>query len=250
MNITEIIEQPFSKCYQNFDDFEEILYETNLNLFKEGLIKTYPFDFAKSRLANFGYLTYDDKKKNIIFKPRDTSQVIFLNKFLDSMGYYIAEYIVLYNGIERKDNNFEHYKKYDEFSSKISDVNELWLVIEPNRDNLIPPTEEIKYIYHLTEKKYLDKIYKNGIVPRSSSKRSFHPDRIYIVIIIDALKMLLVQFSRNKDINDYVVLKIDYNLAGKPELHNDPNFYRLGYFTLDNIRPSAIIEEIDPNKIM
>ncbi len=49
LKITEIIEQPFSKCYQNFDDFEEILYETNLNLFKEGLIKTYPFDFAKSR---------------------------------------------------------------------------------------------------------------------------------------------------------------------------------------------------------
>ena len=64
------------------------------------------------------------------------------------------------------------------------------------------------------------------------------------------MKGIIKGFTEDKNINDFTVLKIDYNLTNKPKLYNDPNYFTFGYYLIDNIPPDAIIDIIDASEIL
>jgi hypothetical protein len=58
------------------------------------------------------------------------------------------------------------------------------------------------FLYHITALRNKDKILRNGLIPRSNSKKSFHQDRIYLFTDLSKTKILANQFS-NYDFNYY-----------------------------------------------
>jgi len=89
-------------------------------------------------------------------------------------------------------------------------------------------------LYHVTSRDSVEKIKKQGLVPKSRNKKSIHPDRIYMVVNKE-------DFDKT-DLFDYlsqpVILEID-NSNLKLKLHNDVNFDGAVY-TTDNIPPQSI----------
>ena len=89
-----------------------------------------------------------------------------------------------------------------------------------------------------------NKISKIGLCPKSQSKKSSHPERVYLTYNIDEAEYLIQQlFAHNtqeyKYKNEYSVLetKISHNI----KLFRDTN-YPYGIYTLNNIPPQDIKE--------
>ncbi len=123
-------------------------------------------------------------------------------------------------------------------------------------------TEEIlssqKYLLHITPEYYLEKILKNGIVPKSKNLRFNFPERVYLLngdTSEGYVLGLAYEFSRMKassaaesgydgyrDDNKWAVIKIDVSkLPADIKLFKDPN-YDGGIFTPNNIPPETISE--------
>ena len=230
--------------------FESILIECNISDIKEGLIKSYEYDFVVSRLSKYGNVIENRENNQIFLKVKDKDNLQHIINHINTLGYFISQYKILENNKEISSENYIDYKSYNDVLPKLKDTNELWLVIEPKFNSYID-SDNIDFIYHITEKNNLYRIKEQGLVPRSNSKKVHHPDRIYITIEFNLLNDILKGFiSHDKDINDFIILKIDYKLAGKPKLYNDPNYFRRGYYIIDNIRPSAIMDTLTTNNLI
>lgn len=95
------------------------------------------------------------------------------------------------------------------------------------------------FVYHVTSGKKLEKILKQGLVCKSKSKKSYHPERIYLGTEINTLKYLYRDIDF--DVSDPVVLKIDLRgIKEKMKFYEDPHF-ETGIYTTDNIPPNRII---------
>jgi len=249
--LAELIESTSQECpfligneEDDIDWYESGLKSLNVKLFKEGLIKTYPFDFAVQRLGKYGSVKLISNKIYLGLKKEYFNKIEGLVKYLNTLGYFAATFKVLGKGQEVSPENYKNLSDYKDVLSVANEAQQIWIEIEAKYDDSINDSE---FLYHLTLKNNLDKIKKQGLVPKSKSKKSYHPSRIYVVDNIKSLQQLLVQFSEieNKNISDYVILKIGYNLSGNPKLYNDPNFLSLGYYVVDNIPPEAIVEIIE-----
>lgn len=232
------------------DWYESGLKNLNVKLFKEGLIKTYPFDFAVQRLGKYGSVKLISNKIYLGLKKEYFNKIEGLVKYLNTLGYFAATFKVLSKDREVSPDNYKNFDDIKDVFSVIDNAQQVWVEIEAKYDD---STEDAQsFFYHLTSKNALDKIKKQGLVPRSKSKKSYHQDRIYIVDNLKGLKQLLIQFSEieGKELSDYVVLKIDYNLTSKPKIYNDPNFLSLGYYVVDNIPPEAIVDTIDAVNVL
>lgn len=104
-------------------------------------------------------------------------------------------------------------------------------------------------LYHLTPKSRVRKIMTIGLTPKTCSKKSYHPERIYLFtkeLSQDELYNWIFQFSEcenEKTIKQgYVVLKIDRSKCPNIKIFADPNLDG-GVFTVDNIPPTAITIE-------
>jgi len=99
-------------------------------------------------------------------------------------------------------------------------------------------------LYHLTELRLLNRILRNGLVPRSGSKLSFHPDRIYLGEM-GAIRMIFHRYAHyiKSAEEDLVLLKVD---ARGLSLYQDINIAEIltkgnnAFFTADNIPPSRL----------
>lgn len=250
--LSELIESTSSECpfllgnENNTNDwYESGLKSLSVKLFKEGLIKTYPFDFAVQRLGEYGTVKLISNKIYLGLKKEYFNKIEGLVKYLDTLGYFAATFKVLSKDQEVSPDNYKNFNDAKEVLSATDNAQQVWIEIEAKYDD--STGDASSFFYHLTSKNALGKIKKQGLVPRSKSKKSHHPDRIYIVDDLKSLRQLLIQFSEieGKELFDYVVLKIDYNLTSKPKIYNDPNFLSLGYYVVDNIPPTAIVDTIE-----
>lgn len=242
INIIEKQKFPFY-IGDEVDEFERSLCLLNANTITEGLIRTYPYDFVIQRLFEFGMATGNDKTNVIYVYLKDCKRFKELDGRIQSFGYFISQLKLLPVGEGRTPYNYKTYNNISEVPMPLDKYSEVWVVLEQKFDRTIDPSK-IQFLYHLTEKKYLEKIKKNGLIPKSKGKKSYHPDRIYITTDIEKLNNIITQFTLEKNKEDFVILKIDYTKAGKPILYNDPNFMDYGYYVIDNISPNAIIETI------
>lgn len=108
-----------------------------------------------------------------------------------------------------------------------------------------------KYVYHVTSDDHVEKIKKQGLAPKSKSKLSSHPERVYITAskqdAVDIAKVFSQKSPEWKKTpqKNWAILTIDTEkIPGDYfKLYKDPN-YQKGYYTVNNIPPYAI-EKID-----
>lgn len=207
----------------------------------EGLIKTHNPKHVTDRLNRFGnkrlkcYFFRDLEELNlgfinIEFFDKDESFVNDVIKYMDNMGYFFSSWVDIYNDVIKK-------------PSTLTDYNEIYqLKFEPKFD--IEYNTDNRYLYHVTDKKHLNKILKIGLTPKTKSKISEHPDRIYLAINLESAHDISYQMNIAGFINteDQVLLKID--TQENPLFLMVDGQFKGGVYTTYNIKPEDI-EVID-----
>jgi len=104
-------------------------------------------------------------------------------------------------------------------------------------------------LYHLTPTQNVENILKIGLAPKSRSKASYHPERVYLGKSIKSVESLASQMYQRTGNTSWTILKIDTDMipGGYLKLYTDPNFSEDAYYTLNNIPPQSIekVKEIN-----
>lgn len=212
----------------------------------EGLIVTHDIattlSILKSSNVNVCFPSKD--KFSVKFdstKPKTTKRWFGL---INNMGWYAATIQGLPSGPDTENVAFTH----ERLEEHIYDFKGFLITYEPKFEMEV---ELPKYLYHVTPKKNLDRITKQGLTPRDDvSKRTYHPPRIYFSDseqgVIELAKVIApedLEADSNKlaDRGVGVILKIiTSNLPAYFKLFNDPNYKNKGYFTVNNVPPQLI----------
>jgi hypothetical protein len=204
--------------------------EYDLNL-KEGLIKT----------TNIG------KTLNVLEKKYSSKFIFTRNKNSFYIKTFNTNINTLLEGIIKDANTlgwFPSFMETEDYTGKWGEKyfkdGEIKLRFEAKFDEEV--VENIPSIlYHITPTQNADKILKIGLVPKSRSKASYHPDRVYLSKSLEDIENLGEMFYQKTGIKNWTILKIDTDVipGGYLRLYTDPN-YEQGYYTLNNIPPQAI----------
>ena len=221
--------------------------EYDLNL-REGEIKTIELGKTISILQKKynGILGVRGNKVNNDFivkitKKIDTSKFDDFIRDANNLGWF-PSFI--------KCNSFSG--KYSKKSAHyyIEDGDPIELNFEAKYDIVVEKHPEI--LYHIAPTKNSDKIEKIGLVPKSRSKTSYHPERVYLASSKDAALVLVNQFVHRTGIRDWTLFSIDTSkIPGDYlKLYKDPNYKEKGFYTLNNIPPVVIkrVEDIKANQ--
>lgn len=173
----------------------------------------------------------------IQFKYNQFNNLNSINKFMDTMGWYPA-YL-------EKGGNYE----FDNVYARSINKKEFGIFYEPKFDNQIDRTKLGNIIYHATPDILLKKIQLLGLTPKTKSKISHHPERIYFLKTLKEAEDICITLWNNipnktQDLIEYYyVLQIDImKLRNDIKFYNDPNFY-MGdgaIWCFQNIPPNAI----------
>tara|TARA_R110000822_G_scaffold179075_4_gene318904 strand:- start:5291 stop:6028 length:738 start_codon:yes stop_codon:yes gene_type:complete len=225
--------------------------EYDLNI-KEGLIKTTPIGetiyILKKQFPNWIF-KFGEKNKDFfieIVKINDGIKLEYFEKLLpllNNLGYFISYMKIFENDSKIEDKYDEKIvKNYFQNSKTIS----IHLSCEAKFDQKVNKIPE--FLYHIAPLRNWEKIQKIGLVPKSRSKKAFHPERVYLGKDETNISTLASKFYRIEGIDSWVLLKIITNqIPGDYlRLYQDPN-YTHGYYTLNNIPPQAIEKIKDIN---
>ena len=203
-------------------------YELNL---QEGLIKT----------NNIG------KTLNILEKKYSSKFIFTRSKNSFYIKTFSTNINTLLNGIIKDADtlgwfpSFMETEKYTgKWDKKYFKEGEIKLRFEAKFDEEV--VENVPSIlYHITPTQNADKILSIGLVPKSRSKASYHPDRVYLSKDLKDIKNLGEMFYQKTGIKNWTILKIKIDMIPGDylKLYTDPN-YKQGYYTLNNIPPQAI----------
>lgn len=217
----------------------------NLLLMQEGLIKTYPIEktmeFIERSLNGVPVIMRKIESSNgpriVITIPTIGNNFNIINNLMNTCGYFLAH----------PKFNSENYPK---------DVL-VTLQFEPKNQ---PMSRDIlgheRTLLHITQSKNLSKIKKIGLVPTTKNRMFNYPDRIYFLkgglpeskVLSLAAMLCYVKyneaFQNNEPIKeDYTILTLDISkIPERVKFAIDPNFGD-GFYTTDNIPPSAIVDE-------
>jgi len=211
-----------------------------INALFEGLIKTHPINISKNiierQFGNDLKIIKDNDSNRLIVDVLNFIEFDKLFVLINNLGYFISAIDFLQNGKEKYEK-FSKNALYSILKNK-EKYDKIELVLEAKFDieeKVLP-----EFLYHITEEKNAIKILKIGLVPKSYSKLTYHPERIYLST---SLKNTIIVFNKfvekNKD-SKYVILQINTNLIPETIFYDDPNFKLKGYYTLDNIPPKSI----------
>ena len=193
----------------------------------EGLIMTHSIektsDFFR-RWASHRFKVFMDKETNVIFlekkdKNDGGDDSVFI-KFMNNYGWFLSAY--LKDGVLVKPT--EGITGYE------------GMRFEPKFD--MEATLEQRYLYHVTEKSKVPKILKIGLTPKTNSKVTYHPDRIYLATSDDSANDIMEMFLEGNHLKEPVKLRIDRNGMYNKFLI-DSQFLG-GVYTLHNIPPTNI----------
>jgi hypothetical protein len=219
-------------------------YKEYVSQIKEGLIITHNIDNAISILemnlnSIIGNNFILNKVSNYIFQIELNYDINI--KFIDVLFTIINNcgYFPSYLWLNDKINSTSYKYNYDRLIKDINNKNITYLKIrcEAKYDDLI---DTYGTFYHVCKKQNLDKILKIGLVPKSKSKTSYHPDRIYLLNNISDAENLINRFNFYDSSSEYIILKININKEDNIKLYNDPNYNKKGCYTYDNINKNNI----------
>jgi hypothetical protein len=223
----------------------------------EGLIVSHPIENAISVLRAKNYTTSYEKGSNEFFVTVGfdddldiaEDELSELLSITNNLGWYPANM-----GYGKEFNNIIKWDRYQlNFELLIQQKHtKIKFLFEPKYDTRVLSHE--RYLYHLTPSVYVKKILKMGLIPKSFSKKAYHPDRIYLGKTPESTDILIPAFRRSTGIDDWTVLKIDtHPIEHYLQLYKDQNFKEQGYYTLNTITPLCITvydkKEIHRNNI-
>jgi hypothetical protein len=221
-------------------------YELNL---QEGLIKTTNIGKTINLLKKkFPYWEFkvDDKAFFIqILGNRTEKQYQELKYLLNNLGWFIS-WFKTESDSGNISGKFNEEAVINSFNK--DDVFFIELRIEAKFDEEV--VENIPSIlYHIVPTQNSDKILKIGLVPKSRSKASYHPDRVYLGRSIGGVEKLIPQMHQITGDKNYTILKINTEMipGGYLRLYTDPNYSKEAFYTLNNIPPQAIEKIKDIN---
>ncbi len=165
-----------------------------------------------------------------------------INLFLDevnNLGYFTSEIVA----VNKENPNYAESEKFSKenflkFFNNKGQFKHIFLNFEAKFDVEISKYPE--YLYHVCRKKNLEKILRIGLAPRTKSKLSNHPDRIYFTDSLEGAQTIKNRFEKLFP-DEYKILKIEPKRVHQLRLFKDPNSKELGgLYTLHNISPTAI----------
>lgn len=204
----------------------------------EGLITSYPYDSLLTKLkSTFGNSIYDisrslfpnEKNKSAgvtFFTKKETATDEFkkkLDDILNVYGYFVG-------AMDNPDTEYGYF-------------------IEPKYPFVINSKNvKLEKCYHVTHKKFISRIQKQGLIPRKSQTDfTFEGYRIYLMLsnderVIRALGKKIANGKSGWDENDMVLLEIlnFRNLELYVVLNFDQIQNNIACFTHDNISPSNL----------
>lgn len=222
------------------DDKDNYIYNEILKRSKferlaivEGLIFTYPADKSIGVLKRrFPELDIEIESDGEIYIENQPPQE--LGKYLPiitNLGYFISKYTI---------NGEEWFNRPKENEKPIA----FYIEAKYDYEVDIPKT-----LYHASPIKLKHKILKYGLSPRSGSKLSEHPERIYLTDDFNKAVEFGEYLKTDKENewykNGYCIYSI--NGGGVYKLYSDVNLRQGGFYTNNNIKVDDIklIKEIE-----
>lgn len=220
------------------------------NMLYEGLIKSHPLEHCISILSKNKYSVKQNSDANCFFLTHTFdndyySALIELTNLLsltNNLGWYPTNmtYGPDFNDTIKWDKKQEAIKRL--FINKYKTIKFLF---EPKYD-----TQALSFearLYHITPTIYVEKILKNGLVPKSRSKKAYHPERVYLSrTLVDAQRLIPI-FKANTEIDNWTILMVDTILLNNLHLYKDQNFKDRGYWTLNTISPASLKVYVSDN---
>lgn len=202
-------------------------------------------------LGEFDYKAYDTIVINTDFNSKEMS--LELMSLIDSIGYHIVSVGTWGTHLQNSP------QEYDPNQTLLSRNRIRLLVIQPNYGERVEFSGE--YLYHTTDSKYLDKILKYGLSPKSKNNRFFYPARIFLSPSKEFSDLLKLELIRQKSNFNYEKEKLAWKSSVDLRIKNfrgltlyrdmmlpakqSIDFPEGGFFTYDNIPPEYI--EVVPN---
>ena len=184
---------------------------------------------------------------NIDYLSQETLDKI--NNLMDSMGWFPT-------GIK---SPIENEGRYSHNIKNVLDKKNVVIGYEAKLGGEINPNKD--KAYHVTPDIFLNKIKETGLTPKTESKLSDHPERIYLFLNQDKdipkqmVRALWNSLSNDKkqNIKNYYVLEIDLTQIPNHKFYEDPqaSLTYMAVFTLQPIPKSAIkvVGKIDTSNI-
>jgi hypothetical protein len=216
----------YLKNINNLSDKDDIIIynERQNEIIIEGLIKTQPIEKSINIIKRrFPYLKIENGRDyGEIYIEGDFGILENYLPLINNLGYYIS--FLTLDG-----NNW--IKKYDNNTIPLS------LYLEPKYDLIIEDVPKV--LFHTTPIKYSKNILKIGLIQKSKSKLSNHPERIYLTCDINYSKDYGDYIISNKIDVDYSVFAI-YTTGLNLTLYRDINSDKNAFYILQNISPKNI----------
>lgn len=212
----------------------------------EGLIYTYDIDttihhLERWSIANTKFVIKKTTLNTILInfgEQPSNKEIDNLLKWINNLGWFIADYLVNSIPLKRK-----AFVTLDIFKDDIKKYKLLNILLEAKYDLELNKYElSSKDWYHIAPLAVKKKIDKIGLIPKTLSKISFHPDRIYLTKSeADAIGVAEL-FDKIKE-TEFVLYKID--IDGLIKSNNGIRFFKdpnlgSGIYTLSNI-PSKFL---------
>jgi hypothetical protein len=123
------------------------------------------------------------------------------------------------------------------------DTRYLHFVLDPYFDDEVQP--EDRTFYHATKKENVERIMKQGLLPKSHSKRTYYPQRIFLANNLKGVEFILPQL-KGEEKGEYVILKV--TVPKNIGIFTDTRYKGYGVYILDPIGPENI-ELMEPSKL-
>ena len=218
----------------------------------EGLIKSYDkkvlLDNLEKLFTKYDRVyDFDDYGDTLLLLTRgktwqnDSNDEQLINSFISILrttGWYINTFKLDFTTYTTK------FSK-DIIKNNFLKLNFSLVRIYDKKVNVIP-----EILYHVTSNNNIEKIEKQGLVPKSKNKIEYHLDRVYLTSNYDiAVEFLTI--LEDDYINDvgYVILTINTTEIKDMKLYYDPTYYYDSdenddtFYTYDNIHPNYITIE-------
>lgn len=188
-----------------YEDEVNYKYMLNNHLINEAFLYAYPEDDVENEILRV-FKKYDNNAKLINNKKNKHTFIIKINATIKKWNINILKLNLnsIYNKLqwtvraiiinELLENN-KIFNDYDSFVKYFltKNTNCVNIVVEfiPNKiikdaylndkNIVILDVYNYDYIYHLTDKKYVNKILKNGLIPKSGNKLGHNPEVVHLL---------------------------------------------------------------------
>ena len=218
------------------------IYESEFKIY-EGLILSHPlYKVVKILKNNFNItnINHNDNKFNLQFVFNSNylnakNELDNLLKVTNNLGWF-PSYMSSFTNKNFKESVFS-LNNFKEFI--IYEFNNINFSFEAKYDILLDKYPTI--LYHVCDAKYVNKILKYGLIPKSRSKKSFHPERVYLAKTLENAYEIATIFNKEGSNKEWAIIEVDTSTIQEYlKLFKDPIYLDKGYFTLNNITPYCL----------